>query len=238
MEKILPYLGFIIAFIILTLFEVSLAYSIGIAVIIGGLLQRFLNVEHYKDMSIHDLSNQESDDLYNIFSDEIQIVKDLGYSVFDEFSLKNKKKLMDSLFFINQNFDTIISFSQMNLLNNPVLVSVSSLFEDSYSLSTSSSKLVGNVPYIEKLLIQIFENADIMDILNKHQHSINFLIQKDFKPDKFNTYSYREYVIESNKLVFEHFGKYFLFKSIIYMLNDKYKDYTKLIEDQELEFES
>jgi hypothetical protein len=238
MYKILPYIIFVILFIILNIFNLSIINSILISISVGGIFQLLLNLEErFKEMTINELSIEESKNLHETFSNEIEQIKELGYEIYDECSQNVGKIYSYSLFFINREHNTLINFTQINSLNNPIYIAISTLFEDSYSLTTSNSKSMGNIPYVEKNLLQIFDKSNIKEIIVKHEHSKGFLIEKGFVIETYNINLFRSELTNAHEELLNHFGKFVIIKTLFYKLNDKYLDYAKLIEEQDLEFE-
>lgn len=238
MRNIIPFVVFVIVFAILSYFEVSLITSISISLIIGVINQKVLNFESsFKDFEISEITSGETNELMSLFNREIESIEIMGYNLFDEFAIKNNKSLANSIFYNNPNSTTLISFTQLKIFNGPISISISTLFNDSTSLTTTNSKMFGNLPFIEKYFIQIFNDEGLEQILEKHLQSVSFLHKNGFESISYDTNLFRNYTIEENKMIYESLGQFPLLKSFFYMLNDKYKDYAKLIEDQDLDFE-
>jgi len=238
MKRLLPFIIFGIVFTIISLFGIELFYSLLFAVGLGILFHRLSDFDNQKDPKIREITRQKSNELNKLFSEDIQKIKNLGYTFLDEFSFENEKMFPTSICFIDDSRKIIVSFSQYNVLNNPTVITITTFFEESYSLSTFNSKMAGSIPFIEKYMIQIFDGMNILDLIENHKKSLKFLSNYNFQQLKVFEHNIRYLVLEEYKIIFDSLGNNILLKSMFYSLNGKHFDYAKLIEEQDLEFES
>jgi hypothetical protein len=158
-----------------------------------------------------------------------QIWESLGFRKFDEFYMRISTDVVVYAYYHEQYPVQLCDYHMQSIKSCDLITN----FDNQYSLTTANAKEAGTAPRPEKSLLQVFPDAFLPELLQRHLQAGQFLYERGFRVRQPETHSFREWFMES----YMEAGKMFKnplspIKLIYWMATGHKQKYMKPVQQQ------
>ncbi len=133
-----------------------------------------------------------------------ELLRTLGFDRTDEFFMRI---LPESIVYCFVHGEEDIFFCLYHM-GSRIIGDVVSLYGGDVSLTTAMAVDAGNMPRDPRGMLQIFPDAPISTMLDRHREGVNFLMKKGYKPIRVSPEQFREMFIKSHQDAYERIKSY------------------------------